>query len=460
MLQKWLQEAGYNCIVGSTIECAWQELQDSANMVSVAVTDAGHDAEVGKMEDLCKQNVSVIMLGASEGAEHGSYAFVARPLVKKVLLCKVDMLEHQRQTELHYRKENAVLRKQIDALSGRFFRTPMDIIVNSIKEILAAPGLAEDLRPKIETLGNLITQNSKLYHPTVPQKTNYDPVTRSFLLGELSLFVPSTEFARALSGIDIDEQVVLQLTEWTFDAFKQSEDSLAGLVTQMFVHLDLLVHFNIRVDVLERFLTAVRQMYNPNPYHNWIHAFDVTQATFCYLIHFDGLSKLSRLDWLTLLVSALCHDLSHPGVNNAHQVMAQTDLAVLYNDRSVLENFHTASLFQLLQQREELNIFATLTKQQFREVRKSITDCILATDMANHYEYVSKLRIKYDSSSPQWDCNAADQRALLMQCIIKMADINNVARPWEVSVEWSRRVSKEFFAQGLPLIWLLVVTFF
>ncbi len=42
-----------------------------------------------------------------------------------------------------------------------------------------------------------------------------------------------------------------------------------------------------------------------------------------------------------------------------------------------------------------------------------------------------------------------DQRMLLMKSIIKMADISNVARPWDgAGYEWSQRVSQEFFSQG------------
>lgn len=65
-----------------------------------------------------------------------------------------------------------------------------------------------------------------------------------------------------------------------------------------------------------------------------------------------------------------------------------------YNDQAVLENFHAASLFQLLRQRPDLNIFASLPRAKFKEVRKIIIECIIATDPAVHYEYVSKLALK------------------------------------------------------------------
>lgn len=37
----------------------------------------------------------------------------------------------------------------------------------------------------------------------------------------------------------------------------------------------------------------------------------------------DLRSKLSRIDLLIMLTSALCHDLDHPGYNNVYQVSSQ-----------------------------------------------------------------------------------------------------------------------------------------
>lgn len=37
---------------------------------------------------------------------------------------------------------------------------------------------------------------------------------------------------------------------------------------------------------------------------------------------------------------------------------------------------------------------------------------------------------------------------MLMEALIKLADISNVAKPWEVARQWAKRSSDEFFAQG------------
>lgn len=48
---------------------------------------------------------------------------------------------------------------------------------------------------------------------------------------------------------------------------------------------------------------------------------------------------------LGILIGALCHDIDHPGVTNAFLIASDNDLALLYNDMSVLEHHHAATTF-------------------------------------------------------------------------------------------------------------------
>lgn len=295
-----------------------------------------------------------------------------------------------------------------------------------------------------------------------------DDVTKSYLANELKISpsVPGSanlaSFSRYLvfvvrwfvvlllsASIQLDDPIVEEVTQWKFNVFERTEDELLVLAKTMFTHLGLLQEFGIDEDKLEKFLVVVKQNYKNNPYHNWIHAFDVTQATFCFLTHFHGHKLLTNLDVLAILVASLCHDVGHPGVNNAFMVSTSSELALLYNDQSVLENYHTATLFRLLKDHPELNIFSNLPPAKFKEIRKLIIECVIATDPAVHYEYVTKLSSKADSDKVDWNREDAGERLLLMKAIIKMADISNVAREWDrAGFEWSRRVTEEFFNQG------------
>ena len=59
------------------------------------------------------------------------------------------------------------------------------------------------------------------------------------------------------------------------------------------------------------------------------------------------------------LASGLCHDMGHPGRNNALFSNALEPLALLYNDRAVLENYHACLTFKTLE-KPDCDIFMAL----------------------------------------------------------------------------------------------------
>merc|ERR1719316_1357597 len=101
-----------------------------------------------------------------------------------------------------------------------------------------------------------------------------------------------------------------------------------------------------------------------------------------------------RVGQFALLISAVAHDLGHPGVNNGFLSEVGHELALQYNDRSPLENMHCAKLYQLVAH-QECNIFRNLTKEQYKDVRKHCIETILHTDMLKHGEQVKELQMMW-----------------------------------------------------------------
>lgn len=58
--------------------------------------------------------------------------------------------------------------------------------------------------------------------------------------------------------------------------------------------------------------------------------------------------------------------------------------------RSVLESHHSALAFKLTMTNEKVNIFHNLNKDSYKEMRRSIIDMVLATEMTKHFEHLSK----------------------------------------------------------------------
>ena len=135
---------------------------------------------------------------------------------------------------------------------------------------------------------------------------------------------------------------------------------------------------------------------------------------------------LKPFDALTLLISAIGHDVGHPGVNNAFLVALNAPLAQLYNDRSVLESFHCAAYSQILR-RYWPKVFSDIA------LRKLMINNILATDMGLHFKYMSDLgnlqqKMAHDKGVlDSWSVKVQEeQKDLACGLLIKCADICNV----------------------------------
>lgn len=100
----------------------------------------------------------------------------------------------------------------------------------------------------------------------------------------------------------------------------------------------------------------------------------------------EGLSTVfSSLELLALYTAAGMHDYDHPGKTNAFLVMTSDPKAILYNDRSVLENHHAASTWQMLMKSEN-NFVENLDPAEFKRFRYIVMEAILATDLKRHFE--------------------------------------------------------------------------
>ena len=77
---------------------------------------------------------------------------------------------------------------------------------------------------------------------------------------------------------------------------------------------------------------VVEDTYNLNPYHNAMHAADVTQSVMCMLAEDNLSAYLSSLELFCVIISCCIHDVGHFGVNNDFLVRTQHSEALVYND--------------------------------------------------------------------------------------------------------------------------------
>ena len=68
--------------------------------------------------------------------------------------------------------------------------------------------------------------------------------------------------------------------------------------------------------------------------------------------------------------------------------------ALLYNDRSVLENHHAAAAFALLMSDPKYNFLCELETVEFKRFRFLAIEAILATDLKRHFDLLSEFNAK------------------------------------------------------------------
>ncbi|KAL9006466.1 MAG: hypothetical protein Q9188_000774 [Gyalolechia gomerana] len=284
---------------------------------------------------------------------------------------------------------------------------------------------------------------------------------------------PTVSHSYSVTDPGEDSILISALTSWNFSAHKFSEDQLvhaAFLMLQHALHMAELERWRLPAADLKCFLLASRAAYNSFVhYHNFRHVIDVMQAVFYFLLRIGTLppyarevetlpdpprpksaigSLLQPFDALTLLVSAIGHDVGHPGVNNAFLVALNAPLAQLYNDKSVLESFHCAAYSQILR-RYWKSAFEDTT------LRGLMINSILATDMGLHFKYMADLgnlqeKVYHNGGTDGWSPQVLDEcRTLTCGLLIKCADISNVARPFSVAATWADILQLEFANQGV-----------
>ena len=142
------------------------------------------------------------------------------------------------------------------------------------------------------------------------------------------------------------------------------------------------------------FARAVGDAYPPNPYHNFAHALEVTHAAIRLAAAASPRAPLAPTERAALVLAALCHDVGHPGVNNAFLVATRADVARVYNDTSVLEAASVARAYDVAARTPGGDIFAALSDTAaWRDVRRLFIAAILHTDMTHHFPMVSKVEV-------------------------------------------------------------------
>ncbi|XP_064646954.1 dual specificity calcium/calmodulin-dependent 3',5'-cyclic nucleotide phosphodiesterase 1A-like isoform X7 [Lineus longissimus] len=250
-------------------------------------------------------------------------------------------------------------------------------------------------------------------------------------------------------GLHVPPNVLLQLKnmdEWSFDVFAVNDAGdghvLKYVGYDLLQRYDLIHKFKMNTNVLEAFLGCLEQGYSKhkNPYHNLVHAADVAQTTYHIISHSKLVHWLTDIEIFATIIAACIHDFEHTGTTNNFHISTGSEVALLYNDRAVLENHHISASFRILKE-DEYNIVSNLSRDEYKEFRNLVIDMVLATDMSCHFQQIKNMKSLL--SMPE---NIDKSKALSL--VLHCADISHPAKDWNLHYRWTSLLLEEFFQQG------------
>ena len=312
------------------------------------------------------------------------------------------------------------------------------------------------IKPLNTLLSSLNNSNSKIISSTINYEEN--KISKS----------PFLTISKIISEKKYNTNEILTKDFNIFELKKKIgyNNTLPLIANTIFKSFNLLNEKIISLKKLDTFLYSLsNKYYEKILYHNSIHGADVTQTLSLFFLNSNAeeIANTNLLDILSIFIAALGHDISHQGLNNNYHINASTELAIIYNDLSCLENFHSSTLFKLLKN-EENNILENIKNDDYKIIRKRIINGILSTDMANHGKVMSIIHAKINSNIDLNDVDNDNKKKFelfsnnpkmkfqeqqeLLNFFIHCSDLAHNTKSFNISIIWVELLHKEFWNQG------------
>jgi hypothetical protein len=262
-----------------------------------------------------------------------------------------------------------------------------------------------------------------------------------------------------LRGLLGKESLTLTERKWKGPAeynmgIVEIDEELVEMMALMMLHTckyhDVYSLFDIPPQGLQTFAEKLEQGYMArNPYHNSIHATDVLQAVSVLFKWCKNLGQSNNVlniqDMLSVIFAAAMLDYEHPGFTNTFLNRTKHPIAVRYNDVSCLENHHAAAGFLCLLNADP-DPLQNISESQYQQMRKAIVRMILSTDVSHQLTELTIFKTKM--TAKDFPSSRQEDKQVLMNTLLRCADVSNVTRPLTTALSWAMRVMAEFFLQG------------
>ena len=227
-----------------------------------------------------------------------------------------------------------------------------------------------------------------------------------------------------------------KLLDFDFNIWDIQEKDLMNLSYDLFTLMEITKTFNAKEGELEHFINRCMQGFRSNPFHNFRRA-NAGLQLICAILK-KAQHKLPPYEEAAVVMAAYLHDIDHPGTTNTFQIRTSSQLALTYNDKSVLEQNSASFGAKIIQE-----VFSfTLGDADFSLLRTSFINNVLKTD----YTKVEKFLTKIANVPINWE--SQEFRALVGQVLTLMSDLSFAVRKWKQAEYWYDLMRDEQYQQG------------
>ena len=236
------------------------------------------------------------------------------------------------------------------------------------------------------------------------------------------------------------------------------------------------------IELVRDYVSCLADMYPNNPFHNFEHASHVTMSVTKLLSRIvapsdmdfaDDVQASAKLhdhtygitsDPLTqfaCVLSALIHDVDHPGVSNATLVAEGNKLMNQYGSKSLAEQNSVDLAWDLLMTEQFQPLVSVLCRNESElcRLRQLVVNSVMATDIMD--PDLKKLRNgrwekafqstnieNQDTSIENQDTSreAVNRKAtIVIEHLIQASDVAHTMQHWNVYTKWNARLFKEMY---------------
>jgi class 3 adenylate cyclase len=232
-------------------------------------------------------------------------------------------------------------------------------------------------------------------------------------------------------------------------------------------------------ELVYKYVSFLADMYPDNPFHNFEHASHVTMSVTKLLSRIVAPSDMDYTDnaqasaklhdhtygitsdpltQFACVLSALIHDVDHPGVSNATLIAEDNKLMTMYGDKSLAEQNSVDQAWDVLMTEEYQPLVAVLCRDdsELYRLRQLVVNSVMATDIMD--PDLKKLRNgrwekAFHSTKSENDDTSREainrKATIVIEHLIQASDVAHTMQHWNVYTKWNARLFKEMYKAHL-----------